>query len=170
MNKYRFGRLDQGWQPDIWRSPGGGTELADLVMLGDKMLERVNGGYRWGRRFPLVAGPYDSELWHSIQERAAAVTSLPIGQQKEAFTSCVVSQIPGWCMSSSYHTAYPNWDCPADVCHLFLFSFICAPTTAFTWLSKFCTLQLYSVFLPILGTLLVQGFIFERGPTIVKIV
>jgi hypothetical protein len=57
---------------------------------------------------------------------------MKVGQQKEAFTNCVVSQIPGWCMSSSYHTAYPNWDCPADVCHLFLISFICAPTTAFT--------------------------------------
>jgi hypothetical protein len=31
---------------------------------------------------------------------------------------------------------------------------------------KFCILQLFSVFLPILGTLLVQGFNFERGPTI----
>jgi hypothetical protein len=48
----------------------------------------------------------------------------------------------------SYHTAYPNWDSQAVVCHLFLYSFICAP---------------------ILGTLLVQGFIFERGSTIFKI-
>ncbi len=46
----------------------------------------------------------------------------------------------------SYHTAYPNWDSQTVVCHLFLYSFICAPTTAFTWLSKFCTLQLSSVF------------------------
>jgi hypothetical protein len=67
-----------------------------------------------------------------------------------------------------YHTAYPNWDSQAVVSHLFLYSFMSAPTTAFTWLSKFCTLQLSNVFLPILGTLLVQGFIFERGPTIFK--
>jgi hypothetical protein len=46
----------------------------------------------------------------------------------------------------SYHIAYPNWDCPAVVCHLFLYTFIWAPTTAFTWLSKFCTLQVSSVF------------------------
>jgi hypothetical protein len=37
--------------------------------------------------------------------------------------------------------AYPSWDCPAVVCHLFLYSFLCAPTTAFTW---FCTLQFSS--------------------------
>ncbi len=52
-------------------------------------------------------------------------------------------------LKMSYHTAYPNCDCPAvvcHVCHLFLYSFICAQTTAFTWLSKFCTLQLPSVF------------------------
>jgi hypothetical protein len=49
----------------------------------------------------------------------------------------------------SYHTAYSNWDSEAVVCH------------------KFCTLQLSSV-LPILGTLMVQGFIFERRPTIFK--
>ncbi len=46
----------------------------------------------------------------------------------------------------SYHTAYPNWDSPAVVCHLFLYLFICGPTTTFTWLSKFCTSQLSSIF------------------------
>ncbi len=34
---------------------------------------------------------------------------------------------------------------------------------------KILYIQFASVFLPILGTLLVQGFIFERGPTIFKI-
>jgi hypothetical protein len=53
---------------------------------------------------------------------------------------------------------------------LFLISFICAPTTAFTWLSKFCTLQLSSVFFTYIGNSPCTGFIFERGPTIVKIV
>ncbi len=37
----------------------------------------------------------------------------------------------------SYHTTYPNWDSQAVVCHLFLYSFICALATAFTWLSNF---------------------------------
>jgi hypothetical protein len=46
-----------------------------------------------------------------------------------------------WKLKMSYHTAYSNWDSQAVVCHLFLYSFICAATTAFTWLSKFCTLQ-----------------------------
>jgi hypothetical protein len=46
----------------------------------------------------------------------------------------------------SYHTAYPNWDSQSVVCHLFLYSFICAATTASTWLSKFCTLQLSRVY------------------------
>ncbi len=46
----------------------------------------------------------------------------------------------------SYHTAYPNWDCQAVVCHLFLYLFICAPTTTFTWLSNLCTSQLSSIF------------------------
>ncbi len=46
----------------------------------------------------------------------------------------------------TYHIAYPNWDPQAVVCHLFLYSFISAPTTAFTWLSKFCTIQISSVF------------------------
>ncbi len=51
-----------------------------------------------------------------------------------------------WKLKTSYHTVYPSWDCPAVVCHLFLYSFICAPKTKFTWLSKFRTLQLSSVF------------------------
>ncbi len=42
----------------------------------------------------------------------------------------------------SYRTAYPSWDCPAVVCHMFLHSFICALITAFTWLSKVWTSQL----------------------------
>ncbi len=37
------------------------------------------------------------------------------------------------------------------------------PTTAFTWLFKFCTWQLSSIFLPISQPLMVQGFIFDRG-------
>jgi hypothetical protein len=44
---------------------------------------------------------------------------------------------------------------------IFLYSFICAPTTAFTCLSKICTLQLSTVFLPISGPPMVQGFSFE---------
>jgi len=51
-----------------------------------------------------------------------------------------------WKLKMSYHTAYPNWDSPAVVCHLFLYLFICGPTTTFTWLSKFCTSQLSSIF------------------------
>jgi hypothetical protein len=46
----------------------------------------------------------------------------------------------------SYHTAYPNWDSPAVVYHLFLYLFIGGPTTTFTLLSKFCTSQLSSIF------------------------
>ena len=51
-----------------------------------------------------------------------------------------------WKLKMSYHIAYPNWDSQAVVCHLFLYSFICAPTTDVTWLPKFCTFQLSSVF------------------------
>ena len=51
-----------------------------------------------------------------------------------------------WKLKMSYHTAYPNWESQAVVCHLFLYSLICAATTAFTWLSKFCTIQISSVF------------------------
>ena len=51
-----------------------------------------------------------------------------------------------WKLKMSYHTAYPNWDSQAVVCHLFLYSFICAATNAFTWLSKFCTIQISNVF------------------------
>jgi hypothetical protein len=36
-----------------------------------------------------------------------------------------------WKLKMSYHTDYPNWDCSVVVCHLFLYSFICAPTPAF---------------------------------------
>ena len=46
----------------------------------------------------------------------------------------------------SYHTAYPYWDSLAVVFHLFLYLFICGPTTTFTLLSKFCTSQLSSIF------------------------
>ncbi len=56
-----------------------------------------------------------------------------------------------WKLKMSYHTAYPGWDCPVVVCHLFLYSFICAPTTAIDLLSKFCTLQLFNGFI-YLGT------------------
>ena len=51
-----------------------------------------------------------------------------------------------WKLKMSYHTAYPNWDSQSVVCHLFLYSFICAATTAYTWLSKFCPIQISSVF------------------------
>ena len=51
-----------------------------------------------------------------------------------------------WKLKMSYHTAYPNWDSLAVVCHLFLYLFICGPTTTFTGLSKFCTSQLSSIF------------------------
>ncbi len=75
------------------------------------------------------------------------IPSLPVGSIKFIW----------WKLKMSSHTAYPIWNCPAVVSHLFLYSFICTPATAFTWLSKFCTLQLSSVFLPTyLGTLLVH--------------
>jgi hypothetical protein len=51
-----------------------------------------------------------------------------------------------WKLKMSDHTVYPSWDCPAVVCHLFLYSFICAPTATFTCLPKFCTGQLSSIF------------------------
>jgi hypothetical protein len=47
------------------------------------------------------------------------------------------------------------------VSYLFLYLFICAPTTAFTCLSTFCTLHLSSTFYLSQDTSLVQGFIFE---------
>ncbi len=42
----------------------------------------------------------------------------------------------------------PSLDGPTVVYHLFLYLFICASTTTFTWLSKFCTSQLSSNFYP----------------------
>jgi hypothetical protein len=86
--------------------------------------------------------------------------SLPVGSMKFIW----------WKLKMSYHTTYPSWDCLAVVCHRFLYSFICAPTTAFTWLSKFYTYNSLVFFLSIQGPLLVQGFIFERGPPIFKTV
>ncbi len=83
-------------------------------------------------------------------------------------TDSIIPSLPGgsikfiwWKLKMSYHTVFPScsWDCPAVVCHLFLYSFICAPTIESTWLSIFCTSQLSSIFLHISGPL-----IFERGP------
>ncbi len=71
-----------------------------------------------------------------------------------------------WKLKMSYQTAYPNWDSPAVVCHLFLYLFICGPTTTFTWLSKFCTSQLSSIFLNFLRNPYRAGYRFWRGPTI----
>jgi hypothetical protein len=61
----------------------------------------------------------------------------------------------------SYHTVYPSWDDPSVVCYLFLYLFVCAPTTAFSRLSTFCTLQLSSTFYLFQDTSWVQDFIFE---------
>ncbi len=60
----------------------------------------------------------------------------------------------------SYQTVYPSWDGPSVVWYLFLYLFICAPTTAFTWLSTFCTLHLSCTFYLSQDTSWVQGFIF----------
>ncbi len=61
-------------------------------------------------------------------------------------------------------------DCPAVVCHLFLDSFIAHQQLHSLDCQKIRHTTLYcSVFLPILGPLLVQGFILERGPTIFKL-
>jgi len=68
-----------------------------------------------------------------------------------------------------YHTAYPNWDSQAVVCHLFLYSFICIVHQQLLSLDCQNFVHTTLCILPILGTLLVQGFIFERGPTIFKI-
>jgi hypothetical protein len=89
-----------------------------------------------------------------------------------------ISSLPGgsmkfiwWKLKMSYHTAYPSWDCPAIVCHLFLYSFTCAPTTAFSLdCQNFVHYNSLVFFLRILEPLLVQGFISERGRTIFKIV
>ncbi len=67
---------------------------------------------------------------------AISLASLPGGSMKFIW----------WKLKMSYHTAYPSWDCPAVVFHLFLYSFICEPTTAFTSFSKLCKSQLSSVF------------------------
>ncbi len=75
-----------------------------------------------------------------------------------------------WKLKMSYRAACPSWDCPAVVCHLFLYLFMCSPTTAFTDCQKFGHHNSL-VFFTYLGTsLLVQGFSFERGHTIFKIV
>ncbi len=41
-----------------------------------------------------------------------------------------------WKLKMSYHTVSPRWDGPPVVCHLFLYLFICALTTAFSWFVK----------------------------------
>ncbi len=64
----------------------------------------------------------------------------------------------------SYHTAYPSWDCPAVVCHLFLYSFICAPTTAITFdCQNFVHHKSLVFFLPMLGTSPGAEFHFWKG-------
>ncbi len=128
-----------------------------------------------GRHLP----PLSSVLYGIISQRSSVLAAqLLLREKSGALRVGTDSNIPSlpagsmvfiwWKLKMSYHTAYPNCDSQAVVYHLFLSSFICALTTAFTWLSKFCRCNSL-VFLPILGTLLVQGFIFERGPTIFKI-
>jgi hypothetical protein len=81
--------------------------------------------------------------------------------------ACLVAQWNSFGGKGSWKwvTAFPSWDCPVTVCHLFpipsyvhqqLLSLYCQNFVHFNSL----------VFLPILGILLVQGFIFERWPTI----
>ncbi len=62
-----------------------------------------------------------------------------------------------------YCLSYLGW----SICCLLLFFylFICAPTTAFTWLSKFFTLNISSTF-----HLTVQGYIFEGDLQVSKLV
>jgi hypothetical protein len=58
-------------------------------------------------------------------------------------------------------SGYPSWDCPAVVCHLLLYPFICAPTTVFTGLSKFVHYNSL-VILPICGSLCILKYFFQK--------
>ena len=157
--------------------------LKPFLKMFLRKLSKV-GSYLWFL-WPLVSTtgwqppPLSSVLYGIISERRFVLAAQLLLREKSGAsrvdTDSNIPSLPGgsmkfiwWKLKMSYHTAYPSWDCPAVVCHLFLYSFIYAPTTSFTWLSKIWTSQLSSVFLTILGPLLVQGFIFEKGPTIFK--
>jgi hypothetical protein len=123
--------------------------------------------YFTGRQPPLLY----SVLYGIISNRRSVLAAQLCSSKKNQ-----VPSLPGgslifiwWKLKMSYYTDYPNWDCSVVVFHLFLYSFICAPTTAFTCLCQTFVHYNSLVFLPIVGTLLVQGFIFERGLTIFKI-
>jgi hypothetical protein len=93
--------------------------------------------------------------------------SIPLtsGSGSGTLTDSIISCLPSgsmkfiWCnMKISYHTVYPSREYPAVVCHLFLYPFRCAPTTAFTRLSNFVH-DNYLVFLFISASHMVQSFI-----------
>ncbi len=124
---------------------------------------------RTGRQLP----PLSSVLYEIISKRRSILAAQLLLREKSGAqrvgTDCSIPSLPAgsmifrwWKLKMSYHTAYPNQDSQAVVCHLFMYSFICAPTTAFTSLDCQNFVHTTLCFLPILGTLLVQGFIFER--------
>ncbi len=97
-----------------------------------------------------------SPVRDNFSETLCAAAQLPLREKsvdQRVGTDSIIPSLPGgsmkfkwWKLKMSYHTVYPSWDCPAIVCYLFLYSFICAPTATFTWLSKFCKGQLSSIF------------------------
>ncbi len=97
--------------------------------------------------------PLYSVLYRIISMRRCVLPKLLLREKSGSYKVDTDNNIPSlsggsmnfiwWKLKMSYHTAYPSWECP--VVHLFLYSFIYLPTTAFTWLSKFCTSQLSSV-------------------------
>jgi hypothetical protein len=71
-----------------------------------------------------------------------------------------------WKLKMSYHTAYPN-----GILKLLFAICFCIPSYVQQQLlsldcQNFVQYKSLMFFLPILGTVLVQGFSFERGPSI----
>ncbi len=126
--------------------------------------------------------PLYSVLYEIISKRHCVLTAAQLllreksGAQRVGIDSNI-PRLPGgpmkfiwWKLKMSYHTAYPSWDRPVVVCvcHLFLFSF--CTNNCIHFIVKILYMTALQCFLPILGPFLMQGFIFEKGPTIYKIV
>ena len=77
------------------------------------------------------------------------IPSLPVGSMKLIW----------WKLKMSYHTAYPNWDCPAVVCHLFHLFHMCT-NNCIPLIVKILHIQLSNVFFTYLGTSPGVGFHF----------
>ncbi len=100
--------------------------------------------------------PLSSVLYGIISKRRYILAAQLLLREKSELAlialslACLVAQwyLHGgsWKWVTILPSAYPSWDGPS-VCYLFLHLFIWAPSTAFTWLSTFCTVHYISLVL-----------------------